>query len=41
MNQMAAGNIAQKTVSGQNLGRNVMYKHGGMMMRMPRYGYKL
>ena len=44
MSNMAAGNMAQKTVSGQNLGRNVMYKHGGanqgMMMKMPRYGYK-
>ena len=38
-----AGNLAQKTVSGQNLGRNVMYKEGGfkggLMMGMPRYGY--
>lgn len=34
-----AGNLAQKTVSGQNLGRNVMYKNGGFMMGMPRYGY--
>jgi len=39
MSNVAAGNLAQKTVSGQNLGRNVMYKNGGMMMRMPRYGY--
>ena len=34
-----AGALAQKTVSGQNLGRNVMYKHGGMMLGIPRYGY--
>lgn len=41
MSQLAAGNLAQKTISGQNLGRNIMYRGGGMMMRMPRYGYKL
>ena len=39
MSNVAAGNLAQKTISGQNLGRNVMYKHGGMMLGMPRYGY--
>lgn len=39
MSGVRAGNLAQKTVSGQNLGRNVMYKHGGLMMGMPRYGY--
>ena len=46
MSNVAAGNLAQKTISGQNLGRNVMYRHGGphnrgrgMMMAMPRYGY--
>jgi hypothetical protein len=36
---VAAGNLAQKTFSGQNLGRNVMYKGGGFMLGMPRYGY--
>jgi len=46
MSNVAAGNLAQKTISGQNLGRNVMYRHGGprgkgmgMMLGMPRYGY--
>ena len=39
MSSTRAGNLAQKTVSGQNLGRNVTYKHGGMMMGMPRYDY--
>ena len=39
LSNVAAGNLAQKTVSGQNLGRNVMYKGGGFMLGMPRYGY--
>lgn len=29
MSNVAAGNLAQKTISGQNLGRNVMYQQGG------------
>ena len=29
MSSIRAGNLAQKTVSGQNLGRNVMYQKGG------------
>tara|TARA_R110002012_G_scaffold80848_5_gene204846 strand:+ start:7334 stop:9727 length:2394 start_codon:yes stop_codon:yes gene_type:complete len=29
MSNVAAGNLAQKTISGQNLGRNVMYQKGG------------
>tara|TARA_Y100001938_G_scaffold29744_1_gene40394 strand:+ start:11620 stop:13920 length:2301 start_codon:yes stop_codon:yes gene_type:complete len=36
---IAAGNLAQKTISGQNLGRNVMYRGGGFMRGVPRYGY--
>ena len=39
LSSSAAGNIKQKSISGQNLGRNVMYKNGGMMMGMPRYRY--
>jgi len=29
LSNIAAGNLAQKTISGQNLGRNVMYQQGG------------
>ena len=36
MSNMAAGNMAQKTVSGQNLGRNVMYQSGGIMNKEER-----
>jgi hypothetical protein len=36
LSNIAAGNLAQKTISGQNLGRNVMYQSGG-----PRNTYNL
>ena len=33
-----AGETAQKTYSGYDLGRNVTAQMGGMRMGMPRYG---
>ena len=36
--QVRAGETAQKTYSGYDLGRNVVARMGGMKMGMPRYG---
>ena len=37
--QVRAGEVAQKTYSGYDLGRNVVAQLGGLRMGMPRYGY--
>ena len=37
--RVRAGELAQKTYSGYDLGRNVVAQLGGMRMGMPRYGY--
>ncbi len=39
MSQIRTGELAGKTYSGYDYGRNIMAKLGGMRMGMPRYGY--
>ena len=39
MSQIRTGELAGKTYSGYDYGRNIIAKLGGMRMGMPRYGY--
>ena len=38
LSAVRAGETAQKTYSGYDLGRNVVAQMGGMRLGMPRYG---